>query len=75
MVKAHFQPETLADDGDENVNRDHQIRRLPVVDTTGRIVGIISQADIAQRLGKDEETGKMVGEISKPKRMGGGGAR
>ena len=46
-----------------------------MVDTTGRIVGIISQADIAQRLGKDEETGKMVGEISKPKRMGGGGAR
>ncbi len=50
---------------------DHQVRRLPVVDTTGRIVGIISQADIAHRLGKDEETGKMVGEISKPRRMGG----
>lgn len=66
-----------ADDDAQNAidaMEDHQIRRLPVVDTTGRIVGIIAQADIAQRLG-DEETGKMVGEISKPKRMGGGGAR
>ncbi|MCZ2074879.1 MAG: CBS domain-containing protein [Bryobacteraceae bacterium] len=67
-----------ADDDAQNAidaMENHQIRRLPVVDAAGRIVGIITQADIARRLGKDQETGKMVGEISKPKRMGGGGGR
>lgn len=31
----------------------HQIRRVPVVDTDGRCVGIIAQADIASTAGKE----------------------
>ena len=43
---------------------EHQIRRLPVVDDDGRIVGIISQADVATRLREPEKTAEMVEEIS-----------
>ena len=45
---------------------EHQLRRLPVVDLDGRIVGIISQADIAIRVDQPEETGKLVRDISVP---------
>ena len=43
---------------------EHQIRRLPVVDADGRIIGIISQADVATRLHEPEKTAEMVEEIS-----------
>jgi CBS domain-containing protein len=42
----------------------HQIRRVPVVDKTGRCVGIISQADVAWT-GKPSEVGEMVREVSR----------
>jgi CBS domain-containing protein len=41
-----------------------QVRRLPVVEEDGRLVGIVAQADIA-RLGKDKKTGEIVEEISR----------
>ncbi len=41
----------------------HQVRRLPVVEEDGRLVGILAQADIA-RQGKDDKTGHVVQEIS-----------
>jgi CBS domain-containing protein len=44
---------------------EHQVRRLPVVDATGRIVGIIAQADIATRSAKKEQTVELVREVSK----------
>jgi|SRR5688572_27189516 len=44
----------------------HQLRRMPVVDQNHNIVGIISQADIATRVNKTEETAEMVKEISQP---------
>jgi CBS domain-containing protein len=44
----------------------HQLRRMPIVDRDHRIVGIISQADIATRVNKTEETAEMVKEISQP---------
>jgi CBS domain-containing protein len=44
----------------------HQIRRVPVVDTSGRIVGIISQGDIAIRLHEPKRTAEVVEEISRP---------
>jgi len=43
----------------------YQIRRVPVVDDNNRVIGIISQADIA-RSGNDEQVGDMVEEISQP---------
>ena len=42
----------------------HQIRRLPVVEEDGRLVGIVAQADIA-RNASDEKTGDLVEDISK----------
>ena len=45
----------------------HQVRRLPVVDSENRLVGVVSQADIAIEA-KDESVGEMVAEISKPPR-------
>jgi CBS domain-containing protein len=43
----------------------HQVRRLPVVDAENRLVGVVSQADIALRA-KDQPVGEMVAEISEP---------
>jgi CBS domain-containing protein len=45
---------------------ENQLRRIPVVDADGNIVGIISQADVATRIDKPQETAKMVKEISQP---------
>jgi len=42
----------------------HQVRRLPVVEEDGKLVGVVAQADIA-REGDDMQTGKLVEEISK----------
>ena len=43
----------------------HQVRRLPVVEEDGRLVGIIAQADVA-RESDDARTGELVEEISQP---------
>lgn len=42
----------------------HQLRRIPVVDYDNRILGIISQADIATRVNEPEKTAEVVKEIS-----------
>ena len=42
----------------------HQVRRLPVVEEDGRLVGVITQADVA-RSADDRRTGEFVEEISK----------
>jgi CBS domain-containing protein len=43
----------------------HQVRRLPVVEEDGRLVGVVAQADVAREAG-GEETGGLVEEISRP---------
>ena len=43
----------------------HQVRRLPVVDNENRLIGVVSQADIARKA-QDTSVGEMVAEISKP---------
>ena len=42
---------------------EHQVRRLPVVEEDGTLVGILAQADIAQ-IGQDALTGDTVQRIS-----------
>lgn len=46
--------------------KEYQVRRIPVVDDQGRILGMIAQADIALKVGKPEEVTETVQEISKP---------
>jgi CBS domain-containing protein len=43
---------------------ENQLRRIPVVDDDGQIVGIIAQADIATRVDEEATTGAIVKEIS-----------
>ncbi len=42
----------------------HQVRRLPVAEEDGRLVGIVAQADVATELGDDRLTGEIVEKIS-----------
>lgn len=48
------------------VMESRQVRRIPVIDGGGRLVGIIAQADIATRLNNDDATGEVVEAISRP---------
>ncbi|MCC7450693.1 MAG: CBS domain-containing protein [Anaerolineae bacterium] len=58
-------------EGDEvdkamNAMADHQVRRIPVVDQQNRMIGIISQADLATRIDKPKKTAEVLEEISQP---------
>ena len=44
----------------------YQLRRIPVVDDNMTLIGIISQADVATRVGEPEKTAEVVKEISEP---------
>jgi CBS domain-containing protein len=44
----------------------NQIRRIPVVDENKRVVGIISQADVATRLENNSQSANMLEQISQP---------
>lgn len=44
--------------------KERQVRRVPIVDTAGRLAGIIAQADVATRVNKDSKTGELVEAIS-----------
>ena len=57
-----------ADDDVENAvwaMAQNQLRRIPVVDDSGQLVGIISQADVATRLNEPQSTAEVVKEISR----------
>ena len=47
----------------ERLMAEHQLRRLPVVEEDGRLVGIVAQADVAEHDAR--HTGKLVQEISR----------
>jgi CBS domain-containing protein len=63
-------PEVCREDDDVSHAVSHmaerQVRRMPVVDGSGRLTGIIAQADVATRVNKDETTGRLVEAISEP---------
>ena len=42
----------------------HQVRRLPVVEEDGRLIGVVAQADIARKA-SESDTGHVVEEISR----------
>jgi len=42
----------------------HQVRRLPVVEEDGKLIGVVAQADIAQHA-SGKKTGEVVEHISK----------
>jgi CBS domain-containing protein len=56
----------------ERVMTDRQVRRVPIVDDHGCVVGIVAQADLAraakQNLVSDREVGLVVEGISEPAR-------
>jgi CBS domain-containing protein len=48
----------------ESLMQEHQIRRIPIVDSNDRVIGIVAQADLALK-DKPERVSKTVAEISK----------
>lgn len=46
--------------------RERQVRRIPVVDSEGHVIGVIAQADVATKEARDRETGDLVEKISEP---------
>jgi CBS domain-containing protein len=44
----------------------NQVRRIPVVDSKGKVAGIISQADVATRVDLPEKTANVLEDISQP---------
>ena len=58
-------PETDLDDCCK-VMEEQQIRRVPVVDASGRCCGIVAQADIAQHARDKGEVAEVVEKISQP---------
>lgn len=47
---------------------EHQIRRVPVCDESGKVIGIVAQADLALDTADDREVGRTVERISEPER-------
>lgn len=46
--------------------REHQVRRIPVVNDQNEVIGIIAQADMALETRNDEKVGETVEQISRP---------
>jgi CBS domain-containing protein len=51
----------------ERLMQEHQVRRIPIVDAEDRVIGIVSQADLALN-DRAERVSKTVAEISKRSR-------
>jgi CBS domain-containing protein len=70
-VREIFSREVVAVGPDDDLSNalelmaSHQVRRVPVVDQENRLVGIVSQADVALEA-KEKAVGEMVEEISRP---------
>jgi CBS-domain-containing membrane protein len=65
MSKGVFsvRPEEPIDDAEE-VMREHQVRRVPVVDAVGHLVGILSQNDLVREAARQRERDLRQKELS-----------
>jgi len=69
MVRDVMSSRTITIEPDTDLNEalrmmaEHQLRRLPVVDDDGRLLGIVAQADLA-RQAEDAKVGETVKQIS-----------
>jgi CBS domain-containing protein len=58
-------PDDSVDDVMELMGRE-QVRRIPIVDERGSLVGVVSQADLARKASNDGKVEKTVEQISQP---------
>jgi CBS domain-containing protein len=49
----------------QRLMQEHKVRRIPIVDGDGRVIGIVSQADLALK-DTPENVARTVAEVSKP---------
>ena len=65
MSKGLFtvRPEEPIDDA-EDVMREHQVRRVPVIDAAGRVVGVLSQNDLVREAARQRERDLRHKELS-----------
>ena len=75
-IKQHMSADrvvTVSPDADtREVHRlmiEHQVRRIPVVDSDGAVLGVIAQADVATKEQRDRQTGEIVEKISEPAKL------
>ena len=73
-IKQHMSADRLVTVGPDADTREvhrlmaeRQVRRVPVGDSEGHVLGVIAQADIATKEQSDRETGDLVEKISEPK--------
>ena len=58
-------PDDNVDDAMEAMASE-QVRRIPIVDERGELVGIVAQADIVRKTRDEDKAGNTVKEISEP---------
>ena len=58
-------PEDSVEDAMSLMGRE-QVRRIPIVDERGSLVGVVAQADIVRMSGKDRKAEQTVEQISQP---------
>jgi CBS domain-containing protein len=70
MTRDHLATAAPDTDAHEVVRRmeRQQVRRIPIVDAHGRVLGIVAQADIARRIGPQEpkEVEELLEQVSQP---------
>jgi CBS domain-containing protein len=58
-------PDDSVEDAMDLLGRE-QVRRIPIVDERGSLVGVVAQADVVRMQGKDRKAERTVEQISQP---------
>src|ERR671917_240065 len=64
---ATLRPDANVDDVMDTM-ADQQVRRVPIVDDRGTLVGIVAQADVVRKVRDDKKSERTVEKISEPSR-------